>query len=69
VENSNFLAVASYMAYKVMVDWIKVLKVCVSKRHSLQYRAHDNQSIIGTLSASWFAPRITRTGRFFDLPV
>ena len=24
--NLNFLAVASYMVYKVMVDWIKVLK-------------------------------------------
>ena len=35
-ENFNFLAVASYMVYKVMVDWIKVLKVCVSKRHSLR---------------------------------
>ena len=23
------------MVYKVMVDWIKVLKVCMSKRHSL----------------------------------
>ena len=32
LENSIFLAVASYMVYKVMVDWIKVLKVCVSKR-------------------------------------
>ena len=33
--NSIFLAVVSYTVYKVMVDWIKVLKVCVSKRHSL----------------------------------
>ena len=38
LENSNFLAVASYMVYKVMVDWIKVLKVCVSKRHSLKIK-------------------------------
>ena len=40
LENSNFLAVASYRVYKVMVDWIKVLKVCVSKRHSLVPLAH-----------------------------
>ena len=33
--NSNFLAVALYMATTAMVDWIKVLEVCVSNRTTL----------------------------------
>ena len=35
--NSNFLAVALYMANTAMVDWIKVLEVCVSNRTTLVY--------------------------------
>ena len=34
------VAVALYMANKTMVDWITVLKVCVSKRHSLMGMCH-----------------------------
>ena len=35
--NSNFLAVALYMATTAMVEWIKVLEVCVSNRTTLIY--------------------------------
>ena len=35
--NSNFLAVALYMATTAMVDWIKVLEVCVSNRTTVLY--------------------------------
>ena len=35
--NSNFLAVALYMATTAMVDWIKVLEVCVSNRTTLLF--------------------------------
>ena len=40
--NSNFLAVALYMATTAMVDWIKVLEVCVSNRTTLQGSHVDN---------------------------
>ena len=33
--NSNFLAVALYIATTVMVDWIKRYKVCVLIRNNL----------------------------------
>ena len=36
--NSIFLAVALYMATTAMVDWIKVLEVCVSNRTTLLHR-------------------------------
>ena len=56
LENSFFLAVPSYMVYKVIVDWIKVLKVCVSKRHSLMY----NQFISINFKSSLSCPAISR---------
>ena len=48
--NSNFLAVALYMATTAMVDWNKVLEVCVSNRTTLPY-TYSNTLHILTLYA------------------
>ena len=45
--NSNFLAVALYMATTAMVDWIKVLEVCVS--NGVLYISSNCTFILGVL--------------------